>query len=153
MKINYNYFVKQNITHIVCRKLFILVILTLLSVNSFSQSESNTKRTLVIELLKSNDGDVLFTQLLENTLKDVDMSKRTRYRNEVQTQATKIKNEAIVYFMDKYSQKEIEGFLEEFKIEDRIGRTDKFYQFQGEWKNYKRRFHKEFMNIYYTYKN
>lgn len=128
---------------------FLLVFFTFISFG-FSQ-KNETKKEKIITLLEINDNSKLFTELVSLNINKITKNKQASFRSEMQELARKKKKEAIIFFMKKYSMREIDAIYLDYSVPNRLSYSQKTLSFLREWKTYKLLYQKEFKISFANY--
>lgn len=128
---------------------FLLLVFTFVSIG-FSQ-ENNTKKEKIIALLEMNSNSKIFTELVTLNIQEIDKNKQEEFRNKIAELEEKKKEEAIIYFLKKYSEKDINAIYADYSVPNRMAYTQKTLSFLREWKTFKMLFQKEFKEVFMSF--
>ena len=132
------------------KKVFFLILVFSFTSIVFSQ-ENNLKKEKIIALLEMNNNSKLFTKLVALNIQEIDKDKQLAFRREIAKLAIDKNEEAIVFFMEKYSEDDINAIFTDFSVPNRLAYSQKTLSFMREWKSYKLLFQKEFKKIFETF--
>jgi len=132
------------------KKLVLLSFLLFYVILGISQ-ESISKKDKIIELLEMNNNSKYFTDLISINIEKISIDKQDDFRNEINTLAEIKKNEAIDFFIKKYSKADINAIYNDYSVPNQFSYSQKTLSFLREWKTYKLIFKKEFNAIITKY--
>lgn len=131
------------------KSILILLFIHFVSIG-FSQN-NDTKKDKILALLALNDNSKYFTELVSINIDKIDVDKQEGFKDEIAVLASKKKEEALVYFMKKYSIKDINAIYTDYSVPNKLAYSQKTLSFLREWKSYKLQFQKEFKSVFATY--
>jgi len=129
------------------KKIIFTFIALFIATSSFAQE----KTAKINQLLAYNNGDGIFTSILNRNIHNIDQSYHAEFKAAIETAATKYKTEAMKYFAKKYSIADLNAIYAEIQNKSIINRTDKTNGFFREWRGFKGKFQKAFKEIYREY--
>ena len=126
-----------------------ILVFSLMSIG-FSQ-ETNSKKEKIIALLEINANSKIFTELVTLNIQEIDKDKQLDFRKKIDKLAKNKKEEAIIFFMKKYSKADINTIYEDYSTPNRLAYSQKTLSFLREWKSYKILFQKEFKEVFKSF--
>lgn len=116
----------------------------------FSQ-DLDAKKDKIIALLELHNNSKYFTELVSINIDKIEPAKQESFKKEIAALASKTKEEAITFFMKKYSTKEINAVYTDYSVPNKLAYSQKTLSFLRRWKSYKLQFQKEFKSVFATY--
>jgi len=132
------------------KKVFFMILVFAMISIGFSQ-ENISKKDKIVALLEINDNSKIFTELVTLNIQEIDKEKQLDFREEIDKLARNKKEEAIVFFMKKYSEDDINAIFTDYSVPNQLAYSQKTVSFLREWKSYKSNFQKEFKEFFTSF--
>lgn len=142
----------RNLINILVMKkiIYSFALLLFFSLNIFSQEKESLKKSCT-QLLELNNGDAIFTKLIEDNIYNIKDYKQEEFRRKATELAMKKKEEAILFFSKKYSKEDIQEIQKEYASGSRYVQSKKAQDFIEKWRFLKKQFYSDFKKLYSSY--